>query len=365
MKISKREKIMILCLLILAALYLIYTFGIKALESYKQEVYKKHGEVLLIYNKTVDAISNISLYEKKLSDSQSRVRKLSEGYLNKIEQEKIILYLEGFFAKNNIKVTSVTFTDISSHADEKANQETEGENILSPVQRADILLSYEAGYIDLLRFMDDIRNNPINVSIKSISSSSVRENKLAGSMTLDIYASDNAYTKENAVKWEKLINYGKANPFMAQGSFIEAAGLKDSNYDFNMVVSPISSDLPTVVLLKNDDADSSYVQADSSLAENVNLSFKNEDGKYYYKQSTNYMRYPVDGDWKEFSPNGKNYIGLKIYSSKRTSDADTSGAMLIVDNQSGLEIQVKIVDDDSVRPRINFESMEGVRISYD
>lgn len=125
-----------------------------------------------------------------------------------------------------------------------------------------------------------------------------------------------------------------------------------------MVSKPISSDLPTVMLGQaNDTSNLSYVYADNSGTETVELVLTEETGRYYFKYKAGSNTYPLsyNGNGIEFKPLGDKIV-LNILSTKRLNEEDLSGIALTITNNTKKEVEVIIENEDDNRPRISLAS---------
>jgi len=233
------------------------------------------------------------------------------------------------------------------------------------VNSISVNVAFESSYSDMLKFIDAIQDNPINIAITNVNTLSPTGDVIQGTMTLNFYSIPklDGFVEENKDWiWEELIQSGKSNPFLLEGGVAFVNSTSDS-YDFYMSLKPESSDLPTVILGRADDKTRiTYVYADSNTMENIELQFKKDNSKYYYKYSTKNSNFPSNGEWLEFTPVGSS-ISVKIFSSQRNSKVDSAGVNISVVNTSGLKVKFEIEDDDKSNPRAYFKDPKSVVIT--
>ncbi|MGK0469354.1 MAG: type IV pilus assembly protein PilO, partial [Clostridium sp.] len=188
---------------------------------------------------------------------------------------------------------------------------------------------------------------------------------ITGNITLDFYFIPKINEVEEYMPWLYNGRYGKDNPFKSIGgvgnnSNSNLSVVAPKKYDFNMMVKPTSSDLPTVILGKSEDSNrSTYVYGDNDGIEEVKIEFVEKSGKYFFKYKTLNNIYPKSNNiGQEFSPKGDS-INLIIYSTKRNSEEDTSGMDLKISNGTSKKVFVKILSDDKSRPRVNVITEKG------
>lgn len=226
-----------------------------------------------------------------------------------------------------------------------------------------VSLNFNGTYTALKDFIRLVNNNSRKIVITNISLSGKGEGEgVNGSMNLEFYAIPKlGDTDSEYYNWLLNNTYGKKYPFsadVASGTTIEELTNQQVNYDFIMVSKPISSDLPTVVIGQaNDTSNLSYVYADNSGTESIEMVLTEEGGKYYFKYKTTASNYPpsYNGNGIEFKPVGEKIV-LNILSTKRLSEEDTSGVALTITNNTKKEVEVIIENEDDTRPRISLAS---------
>jgi type IV pilus assembly protein PilO len=408
MKLSKREKALVSILLLAAIVYFGYQFvpfeKIFKLSALEDEYSQKKS--------TYDTMSrNIivkTTYEKKVQELTTEINNIN--MLTDLNQEQIIVFLNKYLANNNIDANSINFTDIVVNAVDTSEQKVDSRkkssfesmmdninpsstvvgNITetdsqtqadskdkqqdaskttdkeeSTVDTISVNVSFESSYSDMIKFIDAIQNNPIDIAITNINTLSDDGNSIQGAMTLNFYSVpklDGFVEQNKDWVWEDIMQSGKINPFLLEGgtAFVNT---ESTGYDFYMSLKPESSDLPTVILGKAEDKDRvTYVYADSNTMENVEFQFKKENSKYYYKYSTKNASFPSDGSWLEFTPLSSS-IDVKVYSTQRNSKTDSAGANIAVVNTTGLKIKFEIEDDDNTNPRVYFKDPKSVVVT--
>lgn len=395
MKLSNREKVLILILILAALIYLLYTFfpfdSVFKLSELKEE-YSNKSE---IYNSMSRNIVLKSKFEQRLQELTDEINNVE--LLSEVKQESIIVFLNNYLEINNIDANDLSFTEAevvsisnvvkATELKEKSSFESLIENINETkgtaknelkdngevkkdgltVRKMSVNVSFESSYINLLKFIDDVQNNPIDISITNINTISSDGDIIQGIITLNFYAVpkiEGYIEKNNDWIWKDLAKYGKNNPFLLVGGYTDVSSNNTSKFDFYVSLKPESSDLPTVIVGKAEDENRlTYVYADSNTIENVEFQFKKDNNKYYYKYMTKNSTYPADETWEEFSPVVGNSINLKVFSSKKNSNVDSAGANIAVTNTSGLKIRVDIENDDKMNPRVYFKDARTVIVT--
>ncbi len=393
MKLSKRERVLILILIITIMVYAAFKFGpslnFLSLDTLREEYTGKSAA----YNEMTQNIVLKNKHEESLNTITGEINDLK--VISDLRQEQLIVFLNRYLAANNIGASNISFTDIApvsitpatasktvelssldilmneingsaakEAADKTAGQSQPADGGSSPtVSRISATITFEGTYSNMLKFIDSIQNNPVDISITNINTIVSQGDMLQGTMILNFYEIPKPVDfKETNTDWlwTDLAQSGKANPFSTDAAVFAVAS---GNYDFYMSVVPETSDLPTLMVgVTGDNERKTYVYEDSNSVENITFDFKLDNGKYFYKYSTKTSAYPLGGIWKEFTPVGKD-ISIRVYSSKRVSNADSSGANISVNNTSGMNVKFDIEGDDDKNPRIYFKNPRAVVVT--
>lgn len=405
MKLSKRERTLIFILLLAVTVYLGYRF-IPYNSIFKL---KKLAEEFGGKKSTYDMMSqNIMVkgdYENKLRDLTNEINDIN--IISDLQQEQLIVFLNNYLEENNIEANNISFTDIAATplattlSPTQAKMKSMFENIMDSingstentvdsiqtteqkpteeeqltVKSTTVDLTYNCNYENLLKFIDAIQTNPVDIAITNINTLYQEDNSLQGTMTLNFYTipklDDYVELNEDWI-WKDVKDTGKSNTLSSDTGSVFSNNIVNgldsststvSEFDFYMSLKPESSDLPTVILGKADDkTTSTYIYADSNIIEDVEIQFKKENSKYYYKYSTKNNSYPSDGTWLEFVPVGSN-INMKIFSSQRSSKADSAGVNINIVNTSNLKVIVTIENDDKSNTRVYFKDPKSVVVT--
>lgn len=417
LKISNREKMMLIVLGVIMVIGVYYKFVYSKQISQIAELTAQQEEN---QGKINSMEQNKVLSEKLKKDIKiinAKILESTEEFFPSIIEEKILVILDDMINRTNIQCDSISVSEAADEVLEEKKEEGKPLNTLetmveqykalednknelnlgesgekketdagtdnkdkdkkaAEVKKTSIALSINGNYDDIMRFIDEVKGFYKRIVIKNISLIADGD-KLSGNMILDFYAVPKFVEEDiDYNKWNYDGSYGKNNIFQDNSggsvnytqavnkTVNQAAETTASNatteQDFLMKVSPFSSDLPTIMLGKaKDSKKSTYVYADSSGIENVEINFIEKDGKYYYKYKTKSDSYPKDfSKEQEFQPYANN-INMKIYSYRRNSQTDMSGANIKIYNDTSLKLKVFIEDDDVNRPRVNILKQGG------
>lgn len=378
LKISSREKILLIILLVTVILAVYFNFVyLKQIRHIRElaTTYEENQSKIIAFEN--DKLLNEKI-EKDIKIKNTKILEAVKEYFPSIIKEKILVVLDDMINKANIECSSITIaevsdevlqekekvseeinlleelvkkykiiedkksnedknTDVNNNVASKNNTEAEEKSNLA-VKNMAITLSVKGSYNEVIKFIDEIKGFYKRIVIKNIDLVA-EEDKLTGNMVLHFYAVPK-FAEENIDynKWNIEGEYGKTNMFKDTSVKVVETNLPTDNvYDFSMSINP----------------------KDNTSIEEVKLYITEKDGKYYYKYSTTKESYPKDfnGDGVEFTPQG-HIINFKIYFKERDSDNNLSKVNIKVYNNTSKTLDI-LVEDDKDTNRVNIIKEKG------
>lgn len=387
MKIKSNEKILVVFVLSLLVGVSYYQFYYTKQKLKIEELNEEKVQYALKVDKLKATIKNIPKKESDIKILNAKIKDTTVKFYPKIIQEKLILEIDKLMTSSNI-IGTISFSDIVSGQDSKKDEEGKESNsddmgmVASEINAAvkdkknqgakglesmKLTIGFKGKYTDVLKFIKSVDEYSKKIAFTNISLSQTAVNEVSGSMALSFYAVPKIDDEDaEYFKWDLNNPYGKLNMFdttqtVVSGESIEKAVTKEKAYDFLMSLKPIQSDLPTVVLGKaKDNERKSYVYADNSKEEKVEIYISEEDGRYYFKYKTSRGSYPIsyEGKGEEFIPVDGS-ISLKVYSNKRLSENDEASADIQVYNKTNKTLNIIVEGDDSSKPRAKITANAG------
>ena len=387
MKIQKRERVLLLILILVIGSYLFYNFVyVRNLETIAEK------EVVIEQKKLeAERILNALKLEKELQfEIQSlnfEVSNMTESYLERIDQENAIMFFNRYFDEYGIDVSNISFTDVlMTNVTYNPNQATNNiqvyplrdlknqylrvelpppleaeEPVSATAESMTVSFGFEADYYDMLDFIDFMQQNKVEFVMSNLSmSSSLEDSTVTGNTAVSLFSIPKLHDHEHMDWiWSDVIEFGRSNPFLLDDVVLDP--YFTTKYDLSMVLGPMTQDIPTVNLGKfRDDTYQSYVYADSNIQETVEISIKLEDGIYSYKYSTPLGTYPANyQNWVEFKP-ANDFLSMEVRSMARESADDQSGVSLTIVNETDMLFYINVFGDDPIRPRLNLQTTENV-----
>lgn len=402
MKISKKEKTMLIALATIALGAGYYQFVYKTQVAEVEELANRKQELQQEYDSVIQTIRTLEERKGKIKIYNSNIKEKSKIYYPEIIQEKIILEVDKLLADSELK-GSVSFTPITvgqvevvnvahtskgdsslqsiindynlnfkNEQPEDGSQSMNNENTNSSespvtssgttVEQLKVNMNFNAPYQNVKKFLDLVDSSEHKLAISNLSLNSGNGTNVSGSLTLEFYGIPKLYNfDKDYLEWTLNNTYGKDTPFSsgnATGTTIESLVEQQEKYDFIMSLKSNSSDLPTIMLGKANDKDNlSYVYADNKGIEVVDIVLTKIGNGYYYKYKTSYGTYPLvyAGDGELFTPVGDD-ITLEIMVQGRVDSSDLAGAQLNIINNTDKVVNININGDDASKPRVTVES---------
>ena len=391
MKISKKEKYMLLVLISLLIIFLYHNFVYVKQSTILKAKKEEAMQIEEKYNKAMNDIQNLSLKEEELADLKNKVNDKAQILYPEIIQEKIILEIDKLLKENSITgnigfspiavapvermVIEDTLNEESSLKDlvdkydnkeqnmssEDSTNSSEATDSQLTIQQLKITITFTSTYENLKKFIKAIEDYERKLVITNIAISSKSDKEISGSFNLEFYSVPKLSGQdEEYLEWTLNDTYGKENLFgsgNATGAYAstieEATSEKDIN-DFLVMVKSSTSELPTLTIGKaKDDLRETYLTADNEKIEEATITLSEVDGKLYYKYNTSKSYYPEgSSQGKEFTPKSENIV-IEITSESRVNTSDNSGLKLTINNNTNKNVEVIIKNDDKSNPRVS------------
>lgn len=407
MKASKREKFLLGILLTAVISVVYYQFiyikqvaKINEKKDIKNTLETKYDEVIQTINTLDSRKESIKVLNSSIVDKSSR-------FYPTILQEKIIIELDtllensglkaniafspmevavvesfsiplksndkstldGFVNEYNIENVPAT-NEEEANSDNDVNTQVQGEEEGGDtLEQLKVAINFSGSYEALKKFIVEVENYSRIINITNISLTPSSETDVNGSMNLEFYAIPKLGEEDmEYLKWTLKNTYGKDTPFSssaASGAFsstIETLTTQTNVNDFVMMLRQATSELPTLSIGRaKDEMRESYIYSDNSNAEEVEVEFKEDNGKLYYKYKTSQDKYPKDNTdlGKEFTTISTDIV-MEIQSEIRGSTNDSSGINLKVINNTTENVNIIVKNDDNTNPRVLIISEGGI-----
>lgn len=403
MKLTNREKILVAILGACLLIFLYYSYLVKPqfarIDKLKAQVEQNDLRIQTVKLQTSPNNKVFQDYKKLNAEIANMTKRLFPSII----QEKIITILDDVVKNSGVELVSISFTepklenieqeqtkaeaqssDIYSiveqyaktgkldanttrdNADQVGQQKEEDEKY--KVEKMTASVNCKGKYIDIVNFIQNVEMLSRKVLVKGVNISRNETDTLNATILLDFYAIPKLHDQDaDYINWTIINQYGKENPFDPFSGYAVNTGTAGGESrliairnDFFITLNPISADLPTVMVGRQENGSTeSYIAGDNENFENVEMQLVKKDGKYYYRYKTQRESYPSDyKELAEFEPYGDS-INIAIVSSPRNSSNDRSGINLTLTNQTDRRANVYISFDDSSSPRVKIVKTTG------
>ncbi|MGI6587632.1 MAG: type II secretion system protein GspM [Peptococcia bacterium] len=370
MKINEREKILIMVVAVVVIAVLFFMFLLPPALDNLKALRAKNTEL----DEEIATIQQNITQDTELKDRYKTLNikalAFSNKFYNQLAQERIILDLNQLLTESGLNGHNLTFKEQKNTA--KVNSTQGKPESLQDLTCMEVSINYGGTFNQFLSFLNQVGEFDKKILIKSadiINSSKRRgENYLAGNMVLEFYAIPSLLKSSmDSLNGDFTGVMGGNDPFSGV-SLVDAdvmdilLGREKVNIcDFVLTVKPITADLPTIVLGLDDDISAdSFVCADNSGVEDAKLHLFMKDEQYLCKYQVGEESYPRNSEGVEIPfVSGEREIVMKVFSNPRTSATDLSGVNLSLHNETDKPLVVKVINDDSERPRVNIVEQAG------
>ncbi len=271
----------------------------------------------------------------------------------------------------------------------EVEEAVEAEEILAPSAipdgtgiKMEVKITFEGTYAHLMNFLYAVNQYQYKVVASNITINGNQE-KVSGGMSLSFYGIMDR--QRSLTVWEQSSAFGKPNPFSQYNGYTGAqstAGTGSSGvsggesgqggsgsnvetglYDFYLVLNPVFSDVPSVILGKSDTL-GSEVYNDGNRLTDLTIELNYSDGRYSFTYKTELGQYPASGTQpKTFVPVRNNEIVIMAVSTDITAADDKAGANIRIINNTDKKVIVEINKEKSgTRANIQFEGEGAVRL---
>lgn len=376
MKISERDKILLIILLIAAILggsYYVFdkiSKENKTLEDQVTNLSRQHSEL-------VQKNANKKNYESEAVTNNELFTDIFTRYTTSLSQEQTLLFLSTVEKNTGVWLKQQSL----EHPSEvyqfgrvtSSNPSKSGQRVYTTDNKGisvNTSVSYECTYDQLKTVLTYLRENGKKVTINSMSysyNSSV--DMVTGTMSLTIYAitgSDrepvNININDVFVGTDNIFN---SSTFIPGGSLDSTKDRIVTNYDMYLVVNKQGSDKESVICGQSGDINGeSVISSTTEGIENVTIKVTGREGSYRVSYQVGARQYPAENYDIGAALICGEEIDLLIISSERGGMTDSNEINLKIINETDISVNAAIINDDTQSSRINVEETTGNVVFY-
>lgn len=376
LQISERDKIILWIAGAFLLVFLSYFFGcdkiVNKTQIYEQQLITEKAKQKDLAEKN----ANRQKYETDTNEYTNKFHSILSGYDNGTSQDSMLVFLSNLETITGGWIKSTTFSSLSpiyTFGQNSSSNPGGGKGYTTDMTgyKNTLTMAYEADYDDLKSVVSYINNYYSKNSIDSVTMS---YNDVTGAVSGTIAVSNYCITGSDRIfeypKIDKQIgtnNLFKSLTFKAASTRLDDNGSYIlSNYDYYMMVNPSGSDNNSCMIGRKGDEDGDSILATNfNEMQKVSIKFSGSDGQYSASYKIGDKAYPAINysQGVEFDPGDS--MDMLIMSSSRLSDNDKSSVSITVENDSDMNLHIKVCNDDVDKPRVQFEDKEGAVSIYE
>lgn len=371
MKISERDKILLIILLIAAILggsYFIFDKISKEnvkLEEQVTNLSRRHSEL-------VQKNANKHNYETDSIENNAKFDEILGMYKTSISQEQTLLFLTEVEKNTGVWLKQQSldnpsdiyqFGRVTSSNPAKSGQRVYTTDNVGISTNTNV--SYECTYDQLKTVLTYLREHGKKVTINNMSYSyAAATDMVTGTMSLTLYAIKGSERPEMDIDIKDVFigtdNIFSSDTFTGTGSETSYKDRIINDYDLYVIVNRTGADKDAVICGQaGDTTNETVVSSNTGGIENVTIKITGREGDYRICYQVGTMQYPAE-NFDAGSPFicGES-IELLIMSSERGGNTDSSEISLRIINESDLVVNGAIMGDDPTLPRVNLDETKG------
>jgi hypothetical protein len=372
-EISARDKKIILVVLSLAIIVAAYIFGFQNFyektQSYQAESEKLHATQKDLMEKT----QNRDKYEAETESYKKQYNAVFANYGSTVDQDEYLEFLNKIEKITGAWIKGVTFSEAVNvytfGAVRSTNPSAAGVKVYNTDYegwKTTLTLSYEATYSQFKQMVVYINDYYSKNAIETISMSySSDEDKVSGSISLACYTVTGSDRKSVSPVFG--LPVGTENIFFSSVFDSTKVDLEDttgdyilSNYDYYMLLNSSSADLDSCIIgKKGDKTRESIITANSNAKLDVVVTFTGTSGNYKVSYQIGDTTYPATDYNAGASFDPGNTLDFLIMSTPRIDGNDTGLVNLKLVNDTDMNLNVKICNDDTKNSRVSIVSRSG------
>ena len=353
MKLSERDKKLLILLVAIGIVALSYFFGYKKLTEKTETLNAEIANLELRHNSLIKIANNEKKYVADTKANVEECTKIMSKYSDNNAQESLIMYLRDF--ENELDTVWIKAYTMPQPKTLHTFMGGKGYGTQTTMG-----LTIEASYSDFKKLLEEVIAGDKKNYISSVSIAyNEIDDKVTSTMSFNKFTIVNPNEEiKDKVKLENIL-IGHDNIFISAifkpgSSAVEDEGNRILNdNDFQLVVSPVGSGDATVSINKTGDREgTTTLKTDYNGTSDVSITIAEDEGGQYK------ATYKIGANEKSvtFVP-GEN-LDLLICSTPRI-DNDNVAVNLTIKNTTTMTFNLKVINDDDVSPRIRLVNQEG------
>lgn len=371
--ISSRDKKLILVVVSVAIIVAAYLLGFQKFydrtQQYQAESEKLHATQKDLMEKT----QNRDKYIKETEEYKKVYNAVFANYGSSVNQDEALEFLNKVEKITGAWIRGVTFSDsvnVYSFGNVRStNPSATGMKVYNTDYKGwktTLTLSYQASYSEFKQMISYINDYYSKNAIETISMSyNAEENVVSGAISLATYSVTGSDRKSVSPVFSLPI--GTDNIFFSSVFDSTRVDIEDttgdyilSNYDYYMLLNSANADLDSCIIgKKGDKTKGTILTANSNAKLDVAIRFSGSAGNYRVQYQIGDKTYPIENYNSGVAFEPGNTLDFLIMSTPRIDGSDTGLVNLTLTNDTDMNLNVKVCNDDTKNSRVNFASRNG------
>ena len=349
MRLSQRDKRLLFILIIIAIIALPYFLVVRPLTTKTDTLNTEVVTLEAQYKKLSDLNENREIYIANTSQMIEEKQKIIKLFPSSIKQEAVIKFI--YETEQNVNVILATM-GLAINVETPITEDTSLEAGITAVSTT-TQLTYSCSYLNFKRLIAYIEGYTDRMVITDISASyDETTDIISGGISLSQYALQSADREPVETKIPD-IKTGTTNPFISNTEGYTNVSLDDVDQDYFMILAQVQADVAGKTIGRAyDSTEESYLESASNSKESVVVKITGSNDNYHIYYSIGSKSYEEDF-------NAGNSLDFAIISSPRVGEDDQVSISLTVTNDSDMALNLYIVSDDEVNPRVNLVGKTG------
>lgn len=343
MKLTVRDKRLLLGLIIVLIIVIPYFILVRPMMDKSDVLEEELSTLKSRYNSLSAMNTNKDSYEEQTAQNIARKNEIINRFPASIEQEEVIKFIVEL--EENARVTIPIIGLTGNTASQITNDNVLGAGLTALMTSTS--LSYSCHYEDFISLLAYLEGYSERLVVTSVSANyDLNTDTVSGTVILAQYALQSADRQPDVMTLPD-IPTGAGNIFINNSSQVVKVNADEVTYDYFLQLSNPDAAVSEKIIGRSDD--DNYLISTENSKEKINITVSGEDGLYS-------IQYSIGATVSEeyiYEPGES--MDFMIISSPRVGNNDNVSAEMTWTNHTDMELNVYIVNDDLLNPRvINF-----------
>ncbi len=368
LKISERDRMLLMVIAIIAIIFCSYQFGYRKFSAMTETIKAETETLVAKYNALQPLYKKQDEYKSKTEELKENFDEMVGSFPNGTTQESLIVLAVDVEEKTGTNYTSLTVEDTlpvyTFGRITSSNPNGLGANVYNTNMvghKTMMKLSYENTYTgtkDMIKYINEKANEQLVIQTIDMGYDA-DTGLISGNMEMAMYDITGSERPFNNVSiWD--IPVGTPNLFVSRIDSILSTSKIITNYDMYVSVLPFEKGKESVVAGLNKDVynETALVGRGNSL-HSVTFVVSGTNGKYKISYKVGDEMYPAENYFEGVDFNCGETIDLLVLSSAREAKEDKTSVKINITNSSDKAVNLFVFGEDEENPRVALGTTTG------